>query len=244
MRSLIAGALRRRPREIAVAFAVLAAAGAILSGLSWKGVIGDLVLNDRYTKAAPCTAAEARQATRAVEHCRTDLPAFVGYSERGGGADFPLTLEFDDGSTIIAELRSQSDFDAFADAPPVVATVWDNVVTTVRLSGTAYQTKDDPGTRIPGDVEQSAVLTLATLVLIWGAAVGVRAVQAQARLRAATAGIAQSLVGPDRDPNFPPGFGRPPETWGERPAQPGFSDVGPGETWQQTFRPKEPPARR
>ena len=234
MRLLVATLLRRWPWHVAAGCAVAGLGLAVSALLSWAGLISDLAINDRYTKAPQCSAAEAAMATTAVEHCKTDLTASVGYSERGGGADYPLSLEFGDGSTMIAPLQSQSDFDAFDQSPPVVATVWENEVTTVRISAVAYQTRDNPGTRIPFDIGRALVLTLLSLGAISLIAASIRAVQAQKRLRSSTAGIAQVFTTPPREAVYPPGYGRPPETWGEQPAQPGFGgDLQPGQTWQQ-----------
>jgi hypothetical protein len=223
----VAVPFRRRPRDFAIGSAVAALILTVLAVLSWSALLSDMRVNDRFTKAPQCTPAQTRDATRAVEHCRTEEQAFIGFSQLGGGADYPLTLEFDDGTTIIAPLQSQSDFDAFANAPPVVVTVWENLVTTIRLSGTTYQTRDHPGARIPGDIERGVVLTLLAASAAALIAVAVRAIRAQARLRASTAEIAAAFTPGSRDAVFPPGYGRPPEAWGEQPAQPGFGTPRP-----------------
>jgi len=239
---------RGGPGTRAILFAIIAVAlfvVVVVSGVNWIRDNGD---GRALAAAAKCGAGEVPRAATTPLQCRAEVQAVTLDSNATFTSDtsgnFPLNLEIETGDHITARLISKDDFVAFDSAPLLNVTIWRQQVMSVDLGSKRYDTKDDPGYKSSQDLLVGGVCLLVGL----GFAVLAVLAQRQARrisvLRAKTAQLAYS-GGPAGQPRTgPAGFGRPPETWGGRPAQPGWNQHSEDTSWVDPGETRVEPATR
>lgn len=219
-------AMRRRVRsnlKIALLLFSVVAAGllgaVVMNALSF---IRDNGQRAAFAAAPICSAADAARATTTALDCRVDLQAVtLESSVTTSSSSSPLDLQFDDNSTMTAQLRSQDDLSAFrAATETVTATVWRGQVVTVDLAGRPLQTKANPGPSTSQDLVVAGICLGLALLSGLAAYGSWREIRRQGALRSSTAEFTAPATGP------PSGYGAPSDTWGGRPTQPGYHPQG------------------